>query len=191
MPEPRVIREYLAVLSTQLPAPVVEELADGLAETHQSYLRKGLATDLAAEAAVSEFGEPHLIVAEFARVNPARRAARRLLVAGPAVGGCWAAALITGRAWDWLLPLPARILPGLALITVISLLAAAAFGRPYQFAARAGAAGCIGTVLLDTVMIIGVALAIPALTWVTIGAVAASTARIAFSGRTLRPILAS
>jgi hypothetical protein len=187
MPEPRVIREYLAVLSTQLPAPVVEELADGLAETHQSYLRKGLATDLAAEAAVSEFGEPHLIVAEFARVNPARR----LLVAGPAVGGCWAAALITGRAWDWLLPLPARILPGLALITVISLLAAAAFGRPYQFAARAGAAGCIGIVLLDTVMIIGVALAIPALTWVTIGAMEASTARIAFSGRTLRPILAS
>jgi hypothetical protein len=57
-------------------------------------------------------------------VNPARRAARRLLVAGPAVGGCWAAALITARAWDWLLPLPARILPGLALITVISLLAA-------------------------------------------------------------------
>jgi hypothetical protein len=40
-------------------------------------------------------------------------------------------------------------------------------------------------------MIIGVALAIPALTWVTIGAMAASTARIAFSGRTLRPILAS
>jgi hypothetical protein len=38
MPEPRVIREYLAVLSTQLPAPVVEELAAGLAETHQSYL---------------------------------------------------------------------------------------------------------------------------------------------------------
>ncbi len=38
-------------------------------------------------------------------------------------------------------------------------------------------------------MIIGVSLAIPSVTWVTIGAIAASTARIAFSARTLRPIL--
>ncbi len=189
MPEPRVIREYLAVLSAHLPAPVVEELADGLAETHQSYLRQGLVPDPAAEAAVAEFGDPHAIMAAFARVNPARRAARRLLVAGPAVGGCWAAALITGRVWDWPLPLPVRILPGLVLISVIGLLAAAAFGARYQLAARAGAAGCVGTALLDTVMIIGVSLAIPSVTWVTIGAIAASTARIAFSARTLRPIL--
>jgi hypothetical protein len=54
--------EVSLVSGETLPAPIVEELADGLAETRQSYLRKGLATDLAAEAAVSEFGEPHLIV---------------------------------------------------------------------------------------------------------------------------------
>jgi hypothetical protein len=191
MPEPRVIREYLAVLSAQLPAPVVAELADGLAETHQSYLRQGLAPGPAAEAAVAEFGEPHVILAEFARVNPARRAARRLLAAGPAVGGCWAAALITSRAWDWPLALPARILPGLALISVIGLLTAAAFGTPYRRAARAGAAGCVGTALLDAVMIIGVPLAIPSVTWLTIGAMAASVARIAFSARILHPILIS
>ena len=39
-------------------------------------------------------------------------------------------------------------------------------------------------------MITGVMLAIPSMTWVTIGAMAASAARIAFSVRTLRPILA-
>jgi hypothetical protein len=43
--------------------------------------------------------EPRLIrgylqvLAGFARVNPARRAARRLLGLGPVVGGCWVAAL--------------------------------------------------------------------------------------------------
>jgi hypothetical protein len=38
-------------------------------------------------------------------------------------------------------------------------------------------------------MIIGVALAIPSVTWVTIGAMAASAGRIAFSSRAVRPLL--
>ena len=189
MSEPRVIRDYLAVLSAQLPASIVDELADGLAETHQSYLRQGLAPDAAAESAVAEFGEPPVIVAGFVRVNPARRAARRLLATGPAVGACWAAALITGRAWAWPVPLPARVLPGLALITIIGLLAAAALGPRYRLAARAGAAGCIAITVLDIVMITGVALATPAVTWVTIGAMAASTTRITVNALTVRPLL--
>ena len=61
--------------------------------------------DAAAEAAVVEFGAPDLIAREFTRAHPARRAARRLLAAGPAVGLCWAVALITSRAWTW--PVPA------------------------------------------------------------------------------------
>ena len=97
MPQPRVIGDYLAVLAAQLPAPIVEELADGLADTYQSYLRQGMAPGPAGESAVAEFGDPHVIVAEFARVSPARRGARRLLLTGPVVGGCWAAVLITGR----------------------------------------------------------------------------------------------
>ncbi len=36
MSEPRLISSYLAVLAAQLPAPIVEELADGLTETHRS-----------------------------------------------------------------------------------------------------------------------------------------------------------
>jgi len=43
MSEPRLIGDYLAVLAAQLPAPIVEELIDGLAETYQSYLRQDLA----------------------------------------------------------------------------------------------------------------------------------------------------
>jgi len=190
MPEPRLIRSYLAVLAAQLPTPIVEELADGLTETHRSYLRQGLAPDRAAESAVAEFGEPRAIVAEFARVNPARRAARRLLGIGPAVGACWAVALITSRAGSWPVPLLARILIGLALVTVIGLLAAAALSTRYRLAARARVAGCIGIATLDAVLITGAALADASLTWVMVGAMVASTARIAFAARSLVPALA-
>jgi hypothetical protein len=189
MPEPRVIRDYLAVLAAQLPAAIVEELADGLAETYQSYLRQGLAPGRAAESAAAEFGDPHVIAAEFARVNPARRGARRLLATGPVVGGCWAAVLITGRAWAWPVPLPARIGSGLVLLTVIGLLAAAALGTRYRAAARAGVAGCLGIAAIDALAIAGVMLASPSVTPVMIGAMAASTARSALSVQALRPIL--
>jgi hypothetical protein len=190
MPEPRLIRSYLAVLAAQLPAPIVEELADGLTETHRSYLRQGLAPDRAAESAVAEFGEPRAIVAEFARVNPARRAARRMLGIGPVVGACWTVALITSRAGSWPVPLLARILIGLALVTIIGLLAAAALSTRYRLAARAGIAGCIGIATLDAVLITGAALADASLTWVMVGAMVASTARIAFAARSLVPALA-
>jgi hypothetical protein len=61
VPEPRLITSYLAALFARLPAGIVEELADGLAETYQDYLRHGLALDRAAEAAVAEFGDPDTI----------------------------------------------------------------------------------------------------------------------------------
>ena len=190
MAEPRLISSYLAVLAAQLPAPIVEELADGLTETHRSYLRQGQAPDRAAECAVAEFGEPQAIVAEFARVNPARRAARRLLGVGPVVGACWTVALITNRAWAWPVPLPARILIGVALVTIIGLLAAAALSTRYRLAARAGVAGCIGIATLDAVLITGVTFADASMTWVMVGAMMASTARIAFAARSVVPALA-
>jgi hypothetical protein len=190
MAEPRLIRDYLATLTAQLPVPITDELADGLAETYRSYLRQGLPPDPAAESAVAEFGDPDLILAEFARVNPARRAARRLIMTGPVVGACWAAALISGRAWTWHVPLPARITPGLVLVTAIALIVvAAAAGTRYRVATRAGLAGCIGITALDITMITGVTLAAPALTLVTVGALAASVTRIAFSTRAVVPLL--
>jgi hypothetical protein len=91
--EPRLIRGYLQCLAAQLPGPIVEELADGLTETYRSYRSRGLSADAAADAAVEEFGSAEEILAGFARVNPARRAARRLLGLGPVVGGFWVTAL--------------------------------------------------------------------------------------------------
>ena len=188
MPEPRLIGSYLAILAAQLPASIVEELADGLTETHRSYLRQGLAPDLAAQSAVAEFGEPQVIVAGFARVNPARRAARRLLGIGPAVGACWLAALLTSRSWA--VPLPARMLVGATLAAVIALLATSALGTRYRLAARTGAAGFLGVIALDAALIAGVALAGVPLTWVLTLAMAASAARISYAARALRPALA-
>jgi hypothetical protein len=112
MPGTGLIGDYLTALSGQLPAPIVEELADGLDQTRQHYLDQGLDADAAAGAAVAEFGEPRVIVAAFTRLSSARHAARRLLATGPVVGACWAAALITSRAWAWPVPGIARFLAG-------------------------------------------------------------------------------
>ena len=189
MPQASLITDYLSVLSAQLPAPLVEELADGLDQTHQHYLTQGLTPDAAASAAVAEFGEPQVIVAAFTRLSPARHAARRLLATGPVVGGCWAAALITGRAWTWPVPATVLLLVGAALITVIGLLAAAAFGRRYLSARRAGAVACVGITVLDGVMLITAVLAIPVLVWPVILAATASVARLTFTARALRAVL--
>ena len=190
MPGPSLIGDYLAVLSADLPERIVSELADGLEETYRRHLGLGLAPDAAAEAAVAEFGDPELIAAEFTRAHPARRAARRLLAAGPVVGSCWAVALVTGRAWTWPVPAAAGILPGLALMAVVALLAFAARSTRYRPIGRAGAAGCIGTAALDAFMIIGVLAADPAARWAVAVAVTASVGRLGLSARLLRPVLA-
>jgi hypothetical protein len=190
MPEPGLIADYLDMLIRQLPGPVVEELADGLEETRQRYVAVGMRPDAAAEAAVAEFGDPGLIVAEFARAHPARRAARGLLRIGPIVGSCWAVALITGRAWAWPVPAAAGVASGLALVTVIALLAMGTRCARYRAAARAGTAGCVGTAALDVSVIVGVAIADPAITWTAVLAMTASAIRVCLSARLLRPVMA-
>jgi hypothetical protein len=189
MAESGVIVDYLAALSAQLPAPVVEELADGLDQTRQRYLNQGLPPAAAARAAVAEFGDPDVILAGFSRLSPARHAARRLLASGPVVGGCWAIALITSRAWSWPVPLAARVLFGIALASIIGLLAVAAFGTKYRSIRWAGTAGCAGITALDTTMLLTTAIVIPAVAWPAIPALAASAARLTFTARTLRPVM--
>jgi hypothetical protein len=186
--EPRLIHGYLEALAAQLPASIVDELADGLAETHRSYLGRGLSCDAAAEAAVEEFGSAEEILAGFARVNPARRAARRLLGLGPVVGLCWVAALMTSRVWPG--PLPARVGVGLALLASIGLLAVAALGRRYRVSVLSGMAGFAGFAALDTALIVGVVVLVGSLTWVTALAMAGSLLRVALCARALRPAIA-
>ena len=179
--EPRLIRGYLEVLAARLPASIVEELADGLAETHRSYVGRGLSPDAAAEAAVEEFGSPEEILAGFARVNPARRAARRLLGLGPLVGGCWVAALVTSRVWPG--PLPARVVVGVALLASIGLLAVAALGSRYRVSLYSGLAGCVAFMALDASLIVGMLVVAGFASWMTALAMSFSLGRIAFCAR--------
>jgi hypothetical protein len=186
MAESSVITDYLSVLSAELPAPVVEELADGLDQTCQRYLDQGLEPDAATDAALAEFGEPQVIVAEFTRLSPARRAARRLLASGPVVGGCWGIALISGRAWSWPVPVVVRILLAVALLTIIGTLAAAALGRRYRSVGKAGVAGCAGIAAIDAVALVTVPLVTPEVTVQIVLAMAASLARMTMAARGLR-----
>jgi hypothetical protein len=186
MAKPSVIEDYLTSLSAELPAPIVEELADGLEQTCQRYRDEGLEPEAATDAALAEFGDPHVIMAEFTRFSPARRAARRLLASGPVVGGCWGLALITSRAWSWPVPVVVRILAGVALLTTIGTLAAAALGRRYRSIGKAGAAGCAGIAVIDALALMTVPFVIPAWTLPIVLAMGASVARITIAARGLR-----
>ena len=181
MPGSSLISDYLAALSADLPPRIVEELADGLAETYRHRLSQGLSEDAGARAAVAEFGEPQAITAAFTDVSRGRKTARRLLAVGPGVGLCWAIVLISARAWLWPIPMVARIVFGVALITVIGLLVTAALGRRYRSVCRAAAAGCAGTAILDAAMVGTVLVAAPALVWPVGLAVALSASRSGFA----------
>src|SRR2546423_8628205 len=150
MPGPHLIDDYLAALSADLPGRIVEELADGLDESYHRHLGQSNDPDAAARAAVAEFGEPRVIVAAFTDASPGRKTARRLLAAGPVVGLCWAGVLISARAWTWPVPVLARVLFGVALITGIGLLAAALLGRHYRAVGGGAARAWVGPRTLDT-----------------------------------------
>jgi hypothetical protein len=184
-----LINDYLAELSADLPEPIVEELGDGLDETYRRCVGQGLDPDAAARAAMAEFGEPRVIVAAFIQVSRGRSTARRLLAAGPAVGMCWAIVLITARAWQWPIPVAARILFGVTLITVIGLLVTAAVGRHYRPVCRTAAAACAGTAILDAAMISTVLVIAPAMMWPVALAVALSASRSTFALQNLRHAL--
>ena len=187
MAEPRVIRTYQATLARRLPAAIVDELADGLQQTYQHHLDSGLAPHAAARAAVDEFGDPDTLADLFAAGAPARRAARLLLGTGPLVGGCWATLLITMRAWDWPVPALAQTGAALVLVTVIALLAVAAFTGSYRRAQNTATLACLGLIGLDTAL--GTTLLLPAAAhgWLML-LPAAGCARITFAARTLRHI---
>ena len=189
MPGSSLIEDYIGALSAGLPGRIVAELADGLDETYRGYLGQGLDPEAAARTALADFGEPRAILAAFTDASRGRKAARRLLAAGPVVGLCWGIVLITARAWTWPVPAVAPALFGAALITVIGLLAAAAVGRHYRLVCRAAAAACVGTAILDAAMTGAVLAVAPVLVWPAAVAVAGSAGRSAFALRSVRHVL--
>jgi hypothetical protein len=185
MPGDDLITAYLRDVARGLPAGTVEELTDGLYETYEHHLAAGVDDQAAAQAAIAEFGDAGQIADAFVRDAPGRRAARRLLVTGPAVGVCWGAALIVARLWTWHIPVTARLGVGTALAIVVLILATAATSRHSYRRTRLAIVGGAGLVVLDAVMITGVLVLAPALTWLLIAAILVSVGRIGFAVRSL------
>lgn len=178
-----LIDAHVAGLARRLPRAAVDELQDGLSETFDHHLATGLPADAAARAAVSEFGTVDEIVEAFVRQSPGRRAARGLLLTGPLVGACWATALITGRAWTWSLPSPARPVAAVTLLVVVALLLVAATSRRSYRRSRMGAAAGVGLMVVDAVAVTGVVLLGPAVTVPVLVALSASSVRIVLTAR--------
>lgn len=180
-----LIDDYLAGLRRRLPAPIAEEAAAGLLETYEHHLASHASDQEAARAALAEFGDLATVAGEFTRQSPGRRAARLLLATGPVVGACWAAALITGRAWTWPVPATARLAFGAVLVlAVLTLLAAGTSRHSYQRTRLALLASPV-ILALDGTAVTAALLAAPALTWALAIAVAVSLGRIAFTAWTL------
>jgi hypothetical protein len=106
-------------------------------------------------------------------------------VTGPAVGVCWGAALIVARLWTWHIPVMARLGVGTALAVVVLVLATAATSRHSYRRTRLAIVGGAGLAVLDSVMITGVLVLAPALTWLLIAAILVSVGRIGFAVRSL------
>jgi hypothetical protein len=148
-----LIECYLSEVASRLPAAIVAELADGLHETYLANRRAGLSREDAARRALAEFGDPATVIAAFLAINPARRAARALLLTGPVVGAAWSTALLSLHAWDWPVSIWARAGFGAMLLTGVAMLAVAAFAHDYRRAVRSAAAACLTVVAIDATML--------------------------------------
>ena len=95
-PAPRhLVNSYLAEVTAGLPgsararASVADELRAGLLDAIDAYRSAGLAAEQAAQAAVSEFGDPRQVASAFRpelAVSQARRVAVTLVATGPLIG---------------------------------------------------------------------------------------------------------
>jgi hypothetical protein len=181
----QLIEGYLAELGRKLPAGIVEELADGLIETWQHYLRAGMRPDDAANAAIVEFGTTQQVNDAFVVHARGRRTARLLLATGPLFGLCWGTTLITAHAWTWPIPVAGAVIFAVALIGVVVCLALAATTEHHYHRARLGNSGALGLVALDAAMLAAVLMIAPHLVWPMAIAIPASLARIGLTVQSL------
>jgi hypothetical protein len=187
----QLIDDYLSTLARRLPAEMIEELADGIAETWHQHIAAGRSPAQAARAAITEFGTPEQITDAFVAQAPGRRAALLLLATGPVAGACWGASLIESRAWTWPIPYPAAVVFGSALLLVVATLAVAATSRHSYRRTRLAGVGGLGLLVLDAAMLAAVLLLAPTLVWPMAVAVPFSLARITWTIRSLPKALAA
>ena len=133
------IDAYLRQVSATMPGPaharrdILAELRSGLLDAVDAHRSAGLPAGAAAEAAITEFGDPRQVTDAFrphlAMVH-ARRVALTLLATGPLVGLLWTAAALASHIairnappWQWASapPLSPAVFPaiGAALLIVV------------------------------------------------------------------------
>ena len=190
MADNNLIAEYRRDLLALLPAELADEVSDGLADARGQYMLRGLSPDQAAVAAITEFGHPATVADAFRRACPVLTLARMLVVTGPIVGGLWAAALVTARAWDWPIPIAVQLLVGLVLTASVALLATASLTSRYRSLRHAGIAGCLGIAVLDISVIVAVMLQAPNVRWLVVAAACVSMIRLTLVARSLPRCLA-
>ena len=176
-----VLDAYVDQVAARLPGPprarrdIVAELRSGLLDAVDAHHDAGLPAATAAEAAVTEFGDPRLVADAFRpelTMKQARRVAVALAAAGPPIGFLWAAAALASHIairhaapWPWadLRPLSLvafSLAAGAVLITVCSALATmAATGRltrwladPSRIAAATAATAGFGAAAADVAL---------------------------------------
>ena len=143
----QLIDAYLAALAERLPCGIVDELADGLLESWHTRVQAGTPPDAAAHAALNDFGSLDEITHAFIDQSPTRKLARGLLLTGPIVGACWAAAFVAAQAWTWPIPPAGAALFAIALLTVIAiLLLGARSSDNYRITRVSGTVGGFGAI---------------------------------------------
>jgi hypothetical protein len=111
------LESYLAEVTARLPGPaqayadIVAELRAGLLDALDAHRTAGLDPYTAAEAAISEFGDPRRVGEAFRpelAARTARRVALTLLATGPLIGLLWADAALASHIgirhappWQW------------------------------------------------------------------------------------------
>lgn len=102
-----VLAAWLDRLAAALPGPrrpraaIVDELRDGLHEATRARLANGAPAEVAANAAIAEFGDPATVASAFADELAAARARTMTLAlvgTGPLIGIAWLGALLTSPA---------------------------------------------------------------------------------------------
>jgi hypothetical protein len=184
-----LIDAYLATLARRLSTDAVDELADGLTEAYLRHRSAGLAPDAAADAAITEFGTPDLVLAAFVRQAPGRRVAWALLCSGPVVGLCWGTALVMDHAWTWPVPAVLRAAFGVTLLGVVAMLVLAATGRRSYRRTRIAAGAALCLIGLDGAILTAIALIAPPFVWPMALAVPASLTRMALTARVIPRLL--
>ncbi|WP_405144349.1 hypothetical protein OG589_41590 [Sphaerisporangium sp. NBC_01403] len=187
-----LITAQLDILAARLPAQAVRELADGLQDAYEMHLDACGDPGQAARAAIAEFGDADTVTAAFFHHSPWRRAAFLLLATGPFMAAAWGATLLAAHAWTWTVPLPVKILYGMALGTIaFDLVIVVREKRAYRRTRVALVGSAVGLIVLDGLALTTIAIMVSTPVWPMAVAVPASLIRILATVRGTRAALTS